>query len=116
MRKSRTEFTLTSSFFVVSRRPRTFYPTVSSSLSKQMSNSIDAAKAPTGPEPDHKVVLARLKAITYCSGRAYVALSKGDTAAYLSEIAHIEQSLAAIHAQHRLHHEVVRYHTEENGE
>lgn len=65
---------------------------------------------------DHKVVLAHLKAITYCSGRAHVALSKGDDAAYLSEIAHIEQSLAAIRAEHRLHEEVVKYHTEENGE
>jgi hypothetical protein len=65
---------------------------------------------------DHNVVLARLKAITYCSGRAHVALSKGDTTAYLCEIAHIEQSLAAIHAEHRLNEEVIRYHTEENGE
>jgi hypothetical protein len=28
----------------------------------------------------------------------------------------IEQSLAAIHAEHRLREEVIRYHTEENGE
>lgn len=65
---------------------------------------------------DRKVVLAHLKAITYCSGRAHIALSKGDTAAYLGEIAHIEQSLATIRAEHGLHEEVVRYHTEENGE
>jgi hypothetical protein len=81
-----------------------------------MSNSIDAARAPTSREPDHKVVLAHLKAITYCSGRAHVALSKGDTAAYLSEMAHVEESLAAIRAAHRLHEEILRYHTEENGE
>jgi hypothetical protein len=50
---------------------------------------------------DRKVVLASLKAITYASGRAYVALSKGDTAAYLNDLGSIEQSLAAIHAEHR---------------
>jgi hypothetical protein len=36
---------------------------------------------------DHNVVLANLKAITYVSGRAYVALSKGDTASYLNDLA-----------------------------
>ena len=41
---------------------------------------------------DRKVVLASLKAITYGSGRAYVALSKGDTA----------------------DQEIIRYHTEED--
>ena len=51
---------------------------------------------------DPKVVLAGLKAITYASGRAYVALSKGDTAAYLNALGAIEQSLAAIHAEHRV--------------
>jgi hypothetical protein len=49
---------------------------------------------------DRKVVLASLKAITYASGRAYVALSKGDTAACLNDLGSIEQSLAAIHAEH----------------
>jgi hypothetical protein len=65
---------------------------------------------------DRKVVLARLKAITYFSGRAYVALSKGDVASYSNDLMSIEQSLAAIHAEHRLREEVIRYHTEENGE
>ena len=51
-----------------------------------------------------KVILASLKAITYASGRAYVALSKGDTAAYLNDLGSIEQSLAAIHAEHRVDH------------
>jgi hypothetical protein len=64
---------------------------------------------------NREAVLARLKAITYCSGRAYIALSKGDTAAYLSEIAHIEQSLAAIRVEHRLHEEkIIKYHTKED--
>ena len=36
---------------------------------------------------DRKVILASLKAITYASGRAYVALSKGDSAAYLNDLA-----------------------------
>jgi hypothetical protein len=63
---------------------------------------------------NREAVLARLKAITYCSGRAYIALSKGDTAAYLSEIAHIEQSLAAIRVEHRLHEEIIKHHTGED--
>jgi hypothetical protein len=63
---------------------------------------------------DRKVVLASLKAITYASGRAYVALSKGDTAAYLNDLRSIEQSLAAIHAEHRVDQEIIRYHTEED--
>jgi hypothetical protein len=65
---------------------------------------------------DRTVVLARLKAITYSSGRAYVALSKGDTAGYLNDLALIEQSLAAIHAEHRVDQEIIRRQTEENGE
>ena len=79
-----------------------------------MSNSINAARAPAGREPDHKIVLARLKAITYCSGRAYVELSKGDIAACWTEIAHIEQSLAAIRVEHRLHEEIIKYQTGED--
>ena len=62
---------------------------------------------------DREVVLASLKAITHASGRAYVALSKGDTAAYLNDLGSIEQSLAAIHAEHRVDQEIIRYHTEE---
>jgi hypothetical protein len=54
------------------------------------------------------------KAITYASGRAYVALSKGDTAAYLNDLGSIEQSLAAIHAEDRVDQEIIRYHTEED--
>jgi hypothetical protein len=61
---------------------------------------------------DLKVVLANLKAITYASGRAYVALSNGDTAAYLNDLGSIEQSLAAIHAEHRIDQEIIRSHTE----
>jgi hypothetical protein len=45
---------------------------------------------------DRKVILASLKAITYASGQAYVALSKGDTAAYLNDLGSIEGSVATI--------------------
>ena len=65
---------------------------------------------------DRKVVLVSLKAITYASGRAYVALSKGDTASYLNDLMSIEQSLAAIHAQHRVDQEIIRYHIREDSE
>ena len=61
---------------------------------------------------DRKVILVSLKAITY--GRAYVALSKGDTAAYLNDLGSIEQSLAAIHAEYLVDPEIIRYHTEED--
>jgi hypothetical protein len=63
---------------------------------------------------NRKVVLASLKAITHASGRAYVALSKGDTSAYLNDLAFVEQNLAAIHAEHRIRQETIRYHTEED--
>ena len=66
------------------------------------------------PKMDRKAILASLKAITYASGRAFVALSKGDTAAYLNDLASFEQSLAAIHAKHGVDQEIVRYHTEED--
>jgi hypothetical protein len=77
---------------------------------KFSSSSAEANYAKT----DRKVILASLKAITYASGRAYVALSKGDSAAYLNDLAFIEQNLAAIHAEHRVHQEIIRYHTEED--
>ena len=63
---------------------------------------------------NRRVVLASLKAITHASGQAYVALSKGDTAAYLNDLAFVEQHLAAIHAEHRVRQEITRYHTEED--
>jgi hypothetical protein len=63
---------------------------------------------------NRKVILASFKAITYPSGRTYVALSKGDTSAYLNDLASIEQNLAAIHAEHRVRQEITRYHTEED--
>jgi hypothetical protein len=34
--------------------------------------------------------------------------------AYLNDLAFIEQNLAAIHAEHRVHQEIIRYHTEED--
>lgn len=61
-----------------------------------------------------KAILASLKAITSASGRAYVALSKGDTAAYLKDLMSIEQSLAALRAEHRVQQEIIRYHTGED--
>jgi hypothetical protein len=63
---------------------------------------------------NRRVVLASLKAITQASGRAYVALSKDDTSAYLNDLAFIEQNLAAIHAEHRVRQEIIRYHTEQD--
>ena len=44
---------------------------------------------------DRNIVLACLKAITYASGRAHVALSHGDTDVYLDELVKIERFVAA---------------------
>jgi hypothetical protein len=63
---------------------------------------------------DRKVILASLKAITYASGRAHVALSKGDTGAYLNDLGLLSKASAAIHAGHRVDQEIIRYHTEED--
>jgi hypothetical protein len=63
---------------------------------------------------NREAVFAGLKAITYASGRAYVALSNGDTAAFLNDLMSIEQSLAAIRAEHRVHQEIIKYYTGED--
>jgi hypothetical protein len=65
---------------------------------------------------DRRIVLARLKAITYASGKAYVALSKGDNATYLNELAYVEQSIAEIHAEHKIRQEIIKYHTDEESD
>ena len=51
---------------------------------------------------NRKVVLARLKVISYAAGKAYIALAKGDSAAYLNELAYIEKNIADIYAEHGL--------------
>lgn len=63
---------------------------------------------------NREVVLASLNDITHASGRAYVALSKGDTAAYLNDLASIKQSLVAIRAELRIDQEIIRYYIEED--
>jgi hypothetical protein len=62
---------------------------------------------------DRKVILASLKAITYASGQACVALSKGDTGAYLNDLGSIEQSLRRNSCRASVDQEIIRYHTEE---
>jgi wyosine [tRNA(Phe)-imidazoG37] synthetase (radical SAM superfamily) len=57
---------------------------------------------------DRSLVLARLRAITSASGRAYVALSNGDTETYLEELARIEQLMVDIDTENQTDQKIIR--------
>ena len=65
---------------------------------------------------DRSLVLTCLRAITYASGKAYVALSKGDTATYFKEIVYIEQCIADIHVGHEIHLEIIKHRIDDEGD
>jgi hypothetical protein len=65
---------------------------------------------------DRSLVLARLRAITYASGRAHVALSHGDTETYSEELINIEQFIADIHAKNEINQEIIKKPAEEESD
>jgi hypothetical protein len=63
---------------------------------------------------DRSLVLARLRAITSASGRAYVALSHDDTETYLEELARIEKFMADIDNENQTDQKIIRKPTDDD--
>jgi hypothetical protein len=65
---------------------------------------------------DRTIILMHLRAITYASARAHVALSNWDTDTYLDELAKIDQLVADIHAENEINQNIFKNHTDDESD